>query len=163
MHPISSTDGIATDEGVPREIVRTLRRICLWEELERDAAAVAAEQRRLDELVAALPAASPLPAARLAVLRRAEQDRAASAAALSELLAPLLAESLEVAAAALAAGRPRPSAPGPAPRRRERPAAPLPIADLIDGMLAQEAEFHPRPSAPRPSRQSSATTKPTPP
>ena len=147
-----------TDEGVPRELLRTLRRICLWRELERDASAVAAEQRRLDDLVAALPAASPLPPGHLAALRRMEQDRAASAAALSEILAPLLVERLELAAAALTAGRPFRVTPGPAPRRRERPATPLPIADLIDGMLAQEAEANPRPS-----RQSLSTTKPTPP
>jgi len=148
-----------TDEGVPRELLRTLRRICLWRELERDASAVAAEQRRLDDLVAALP----LPAGHLATLRRTEQDRAASAAALSEILAPLLVERLELAAAALTAGRPIRATPGPVPARRSRPALPLPIADLIDGMLAQEAEANPRPPGPRPLRQSPSTTKPTPP
>ena len=152
-----------TDEGVPREIVRTLRRICLWRELDREASAVAAEQRRLDDLVAALPPDSPLAAGRLAALRRAEQDRAASAAAMSEILAPLLVERLELAAATLTAGRPLRATPGPVPRRRERPATPLPIADLIDGMLAQEAEASPRPPEPRPLRPSPATTKPTPP
>jgi hypothetical protein len=141
LHQISSTHGTTTEEAVPREIVRTLRRICLWHELERDVGDVAAEQRRLEEQVAAYRAiggAQALPTERMDALRRLEEDRAATAAALGEMLGPLLTERLAAAAAGPGAGhRARPGLE-PALSRRERPASPLPIADLIDGMLAQE-------------------------
>lgn len=126
---------------MPRDIVRTLRRLCLLHEMESDAAAISAEERRLEHLLAVARAAgSPatLSAERVEAVRRQEQERAANAAAMSELLAPLLSERFETMAPTRPATGAALTGRTPAGRHSGRPPAPLPIADLIDGMLAQE-------------------------
>ena len=65
-----------------------------------------------------------------------ERERVANAAVLAELLAPLLAERLPVAAQSAA---PKTPAGGPVARvTRPLPVAPAGIADFIDEMIAQE-------------------------
>ncbi len=128
-----------------REIARVIRKICLLSETDRDAEAARVASTVLDPLIAAFReahGAEALPDERLREIRTAERERAMDAAALGELLAPLLAEQLEH----LSRG------PGAAGRRREpsRSATSAPeIADLLDGMLRQQDA---EPARPRPDR-----------
>lgn len=82
-----------------------------------------------------------------AALLAQESDRVATASALADLVAPLLAERLRAEIASLAirapgtAAAPIPSAPDPPPPPARAPAETAPaIVDLIDGMLSQQSK-----------------------
>jgi hypothetical protein len=88
--------------------------------------------------------------ARLRQLRETEEARIGEAAALAELLAPMLARNLQAATAA--AYRPpgsSPPAPISPPRRVAPRAAPRGIADFIDEMISQtDLQSSPTPACP---------------
>ncbi|HUL52717.1 MAG TPA: hypothetical protein VLT83_04825 [Opitutaceae bacterium] len=130
----------AGDGAALREITRAIRRICLLQEVGRQDEASGLETRILTPLINAFRDAhgpDALPDERLHDILRAEQARAGDAAALNELLAPLLAEFLAIPAEATRTGRS--SGAGDAlPSSRPRPTVSPEIADLLDGMLAQE-------------------------
>jgi len=130
-----------------REITRVVRQICLLAEIDRESEASRVTSAILDPLVDRYREAhgpDSLPDERLREIRVHEQERARNAAALGEMLFPLLAEHL--AALSRAAGRAEaaPAAPAPAAGTgRSRPPLSPGIADLLDGMLAQEGSRPP--------------------
>jgi len=137
----------AGDGTALRDITRAIRRICLLQEVDRQDEASGLETELLAPLVNAYRDAhgpNALPDERLRDIVRTEQERVGDAAALNELLAPLLAEFLDRPAGAVRSGRTLATETSPLSTGR-RPAATPEIADLLDGMLAQEK---PRPSAP---------------
>jgi hypothetical protein len=137
--PISDPAGA---DAALREISRALRRICLLQETGRDEEASQLEPVLLDPLVQSFRefhGADSLPEEQIRALRASEHERAGDAVALGELLAPLLLEQLRRAPDPLrshhASSTPRPTSDLP-----RRPAIAPDIADLLDGMLAQENE-----------------------
>lgn len=86
-----------------------------------------------------------------AALLTQENDRVATAAALADLVAPLLVERLRAEIASLALRAPSAAAAAPAATTLDPPTpAPRPpseavpaIADLIDGMLSQQSKAPP--------------------
>ncbi len=107
-----------------------------------DIEAIEQQSRKLDELVTAYRVAhgqDALPDERIRVLLLDEQERVASAAALSEMVAPLLAQRLQLPSAAAPRAR-RAPARGVDHRPADLPQGAPAIADLIDGMLAQELD-----------------------
>ena len=124
-----------------REITRAMRQICLLQETGRNDEASRLGPILLDPLIKTFRDAhgiGALPDDRLQNLLVCEQERVGNAAALGELLIPMLMEHLQTTPEAnpperSLASHSRP--PGNSPRRTS--AAPD-IADLLDGMLAQE-------------------------
>jgi hypothetical protein len=123
-----------------RAIARALRQICLLEETGRSEEAMRLEPALLDPLIQSFRdshGADSLPEERLQHLRACERERAGDAAALGELLVPLLVEQLR---------RPPEAPRSPPVASPSHPSVDLPrppvtapgIADLLDGMLAQE-------------------------
>ncbi len=102
----------------------------------------------LDPLVSAYRGAhghGALTDARMGDIENAERQRARDAAALGELLAPLLVEKLEAAIHRSAPAGPTPeTAAPPDGRRPSTPASAPEIADLLDGMLRQRDDAAPR-------------------
>jgi hypothetical protein len=125
-----------------RVIARALRRICLLQETGRNEEAAQLEPVLLDPLIQSFRdshGADSLPEERLRSLRACERERAGDAAALGELLAPLLLEQLRRPPDSLR------SLPAAFPLRPASIVSPSPatapeIADLLDGMLAQESD-----------------------
>lgn len=146
LQPLLNHD--TAEVGHPlHEITRAIRRICLLQETDRDTEATRLESAHLIPLIAAFRDAhgiDSLPDDRIRDIRLSEQKRVVDAAALGELIAPLLAEYLGISAES---GRARPSAARgiQTPALRHRPTSAPEIADLLDGMLAQE---NPRPLSP---------------
>jgi hypothetical protein len=122
-----------------------MRQICLLQETGRDDEASRLEPVLLHPLIKTFREThgiDALPDDRLQSLLVCEQERVGDAAALGELLIPLLMEHLRAAPEAArpdrsAAIQSRPSGP---PARRSSTAPD--IADLLDGMLAQEPDRH---------------------
>ena len=146
-----------------REITRVVRRICLLAEIDRESEATrvaAAVLHPLVERYRAAHGADALPDERIRGIQRQEQARARDAAALSELLFPLLAERLDGLrrTAGPAAAEPADRAPAAGSVRRPRSLSPE-IADLLDGMLTQEGSRPPLRPRQAPSRTSA---KPSP-
>jgi hypothetical protein len=140
--------GSAGSDAALLTIAKALRQICLFQETGRNEEASQLESVLLDPLIRSFRAshgADSLPEAQLGSLRASERKRVSDAAALGELLAPLLLEQLR---------RPPESLRSPPPASSRPPTSPRPgspanipgIADLLDGMLAQDGD---RP-APRP-------------
>jgi hypothetical protein len=125
-----------------REIARVTRRICLLAETDRDAEASRLAVTVLDPLIRTyreVHGAESLPDERLREIQSLEQERARDAAALGELLVPLLAGHLEgLRQETDQTTRQRAAQTGAAATRRHRPATAPDIADLLDGMLTQE-------------------------
>jgi hypothetical protein len=134
-----------------REITRAIRQICLLQEIDQQDEASKLETKLLTPLINAYRdahGAEALPDARIREIAVSEHKRASDAAALGELLAPLLAEYFAVPTGVARASRQPAALDGAESARRRRPIVAPEIADLLDGMLAQE---QPRPST-RPRR-----------
>lgn len=146
--------------------MRVYRQICL---LRARGAVVEAARMEAAELEPALAKAAGECAVEISWADHfvAEQLRISEARLLAELLAPLLAERLQPAG--MAPPFPAPDSnphvidPGssPLPSRRGS-ASPLEVADLIEGMLAQERTENIRRPAPSPTRSLSAQRPPAP-
>lgn len=129
-------------ENSAAEKLRQLyRRICLLRGTERNAEAARLEAAELPAALAATHAAGTDDAT-IATLFRAEQARIADLRDLAEMLAPILAKTLNAAvgvastsAASLASSVSRRT---PVARVPLSASAVPSVADLIDGMLAQE-------------------------
>jgi len=141
-----------------REIMRVMRRICLLAEIDRADEASRVAVAVLDPLISAYReahGAESLPDERLREIQSHEQERASNAAALGEMLFPLLAEHIDgLRPTSGRAGHTHPGPEGPAEGPRRRPAASPEIADLLDGILAQEGSrppSRPRRARPKPS------------
>jgi len=136
----------AGTDAALREISRALRQICLLQETGREEEAAQLEPVLLESLIQSFRSRhgeNSLPEEQVSRMRACERERAGDAAALGELLAPLLLEQL---------GRrpdppwtpPAPPSPaGASPARRPTATAPA-VADLLDGMLAQDHVPAPR-------------------
>lgn len=124
-----------------REITRAMRQICLLQETGRNDEAARLEPMLLDPLIKSFRdthGVGALPDDRVESLLVCERERVGDAAALGELLIPLLMEHLR---ATPGVGPPeRPAATQPVRSRipPRPPTASPEIADLLDGMLAQE-------------------------
>ncbi|MFA5058336.1 MAG: hypothetical protein WC485_09505 [Opitutaceae bacterium] len=124
-----------------REITRAIRQICLLQETGREEEAGRLETTMLAPLIETCRGthgAAALPDERLRNILTSERERAGDAAALGELLLPLLLEHLDRPPAPDRTGRTAGAAIDLPPTQRPRPAGPPQIADLLDGMLAQE-------------------------
>lgn len=132
------------------DVARLCRRICLLEERGRADEAAHLRDTDLPGLIAPLRASADADeiTARVEALFLAERERVANAAALAEVLAPLLhAASTDSAPPAPTASRISPDAartqsagPSRAPQHPRR--TPGDIADFIDEMIAQDAVAH---------------------
>jgi hypothetical protein len=133
-----------------REITRVVRRICLLAETDRGAEASRVAVAELDPLVGTYREAhgpDSLPDERIREIQTHELERARDAAALSEILAPLLTAHFERLREATArTGRVRTAPAGLESAPRDRVPSPPEIADLLDGMLAQDDSRPPTPS-----------------
>ncbi len=125
-----------------REITRVVRQICLLAEIDRESEASRVTSAVLNPLVDRYRGAhgpDSLPDERLREIRLREEERARDAAALGEMLVPLLARHLEALSRAAGRTEAAPAATAPsADAGRSRPRLSPEIADLLDGMLAQE-------------------------
>ncbi len=125
-----------------REITRVVRQICLLAEIGRESEATRVASAVLDPLIGRYREShgpESLPDERLREIQSHEEERARDAAALGEMLFPLLAEHLD--GLRLTPGqsvRARAAANEAAGTARPRPPLTPEIADLLDGMLAQE-------------------------
>ncbi len=149
-----------------REITRVVRRICLLAEIDRETEASRVAAAVLDPLIEKYReahGADSLSDERLREIQSHEQERARDAAALGEMLLPLLAEHLDGRRhAAGRAGSVRPAPAGAAEFPRSRPPMTPQIVDLLDGMLAQEdGRPPPRPRRPRAPISSTPGPKPS--
>ena len=128
-------------DGVLREIARTLRRICLLQETGRSHEASALEPMRLIPLIRSFRDShgpDSLPDRQIRDLYARERERALDAAALAEILAPLLIEQLSKGLPGALHPPPLTSDARPSPASPRASAGAPEIADLLDGMLAQE-------------------------
>jgi hypothetical protein len=122
-------------------VARLYRRICILRATGQEDEADRLESGDLATAVAALQTASPSDASHenLATLFTAEEDRVANAAALAELIAPLLQNQLQPGSAT--STTPRSSARTAKPSGVRSPSAstsPHDIATFIDEMIALE-------------------------
>jgi hypothetical protein len=123
------------------KVARLYRRICILRATGQEDEADRLESGDLATAVAALQTASPSDASHenLATLFTAEEDRVANAAALAELIAPLLQNQLQPGSAT--STTPRSSARTAKPSGVRSPSAstgPHDIATFIDEMIALE-------------------------
>jgi hypothetical protein len=135
------SDPAGTDEAL-REISRTMRQICLLHEMGRNDEAAQREFVALDPLIQTfrnLHGADALPDGQIRSLWAFERERAENSAALSELLVPLLLEQLRRPLDSLQSSLVH-SPIIPASIVHRPTAASPEIADLLDGMLAQESD-----------------------
>ncbi len=125
-----------------REITRVVRQICLLAELGRESEASRVASSVLDPLIGKYReahGAEALPDERIRQIQSHEEERARDAAALGEMLFPLLAEHLDgLRRIPGQSDRPRAAARDAAGASEPRPPLTPEIADLLDGMLAQE-------------------------
>ena len=124
-----------------REITRAMRQICLLQETGRNDEASRLGPMLLDPLIKTFRDAhgiGALPDDRLQNLLVCEQERVGNAAALGELLIPLLMERLRAAPEVIRPERSPASQSRPTGTPPRCPSAAPDIADLLDGMLAQE-------------------------
>lgn len=146
MHQLFSNHDPGGSGSGLRDITRSIRQFCLLHELGSDGEAVEQQSQKLDELITAFRAAhgaDSLSDERLRVLLLDEQERVATAAAMSATLAPLLTRQLQLAPPSPARTRRiQPGADGPQ-EPFARPAGVQSVADMIDGMLIQDAEDAP--------------------
>ncbi len=149
-----------------RAITRVVRQICLLAENDREGEASRVTAAVLEPLIGKYReahGAGALPDERIREIQSHEQERARDAAALGEMLFPLLAEHLDALRRAPAPPGPAPSAQGGAAgSARIRPSISPEIADLLDGMLAQDDSRPPsRPRRAQPRISATPGPKPT--
>lgn len=120
-----------------------MRQICLLQETGRSDEASHLEPLLLDPLIKTFRdthGAGALPDDHLQILLAREQERVGTAAVLGELLVPMLMERLRATPGAVPGER-LPAAPSRPPAHgAHRSSAAPEIADLLDGMLAQETD-----------------------
>ena len=140
LHPLPNLDINGANLAL-REITRAMRQICLLQETGRNDEASSLGPMLLDPLIKTFRDAhgiGALPDDRLQNLLVCEQERVGNAAALGELLIPLLMERLRAAPEVIRPERSPASQSRPTGTPPRCPSAAPDIADLLDGMLAQE-------------------------
>lgn len=134
------------------DLRRLYRRICVLRQGRRLTEALALEQGELPARLAAVRAAGA--ADQVADILAAEEVRVAEARLLAELIAPILADSLNLTLTSAPSASPTRAASARPALAREATAPAPSIADFIDGMLAQE---RPASAAARSSRIPAST------